>query len=873
MDATLPAIFDASVAMVNGKELTPLMRQYQDIKNTYPNEIVFFQVGDFYELFFEDAKRVSAFLGITLTARGTYQGQPIPLCGVPVHTKDHYIEKLVKAGYHVAICDQLEPPRPGTVVKRGVTMVLTPGTLTDTRLLDAKNPSYLFTCAPMDNEWALLFGELLTAQLFITTIKAGDVRLLESELVKFFPDEIVLPPQGKHLQGLLKQMGYDTTLFATEQSYEENMGVFEQWLAHHCVIPVHNTILTSQSMRIALYYFYAYMQRNQIGALEQMHTVYHYQSEDFLTLDAATQANLELVKNIHGTHKNTLFSVIDRAATPMGSRLIKKWLLRPLMNVVAIQQRQQVINGLLCQVSLMQQLTDILSSIGDFERIVGRIALQRSVFSDLLQLLDIVRLLPVVQDIIIQLSNTMLSDLVLGHIDSFSDLCILLQSALQTDATVAGYIKRGYSEHLDYLRNVGDKGSSMLLAMEEQEQKKTGINSLKIRYNNVHGYYIEVTKANMHLVPDYYVRQQTLAGRERFITPDLQRLAYEITTARTQIDQLEKELLEKLQAMVRQYVGRLRRCSYAIAQMDALLGLARTAYTYQYVCPTINDDYSLIIMQGRHPVVEQSSDRPFIPNDTTLTLQQLIWIITGPNMGGKSTYLRQVAHIVILAQIGSYVPAQEVHIGLIDRIFTRIGSGDDVARGKSTFLVEMEETAAICMRSTERSLVILDEVGRGTSTFDGMAIAQAVVEYLYQVVKVKTLFATHYHELTDLQNHLTGVVNYYAKSIKTDQGMLFLYKIQPGVGDGSFGIEVARMAQLPQSIIDRAHTILVNLHNEKNHQAPDVAKASALTLSDEVNSSLVVAERIRGIVMNIDFNHLTPKKAFDVMWHIRDIVE
>lgn len=862
------------------KDMTPLMRQYHEIKQSYPHELLFFQVGDFYELFFDDAQKAAMFLGIALTARGTYQGKPIPLCGVPMHTRDHYLQKLVKGGFHVAICDQLELPRPGTVVKRGVTQVLTPGTLTDLRLLDAKTASYLMTCVPSDAGWALLFGELLTAQLMVTIIKPHDPRVFEAELVKFFPDEIIVPrySESRSVQQLLKQLGYESTLVPALSGAIGDHDPFQQWVAMHCSQQTRAIIAEHDQIAAALYYFYAYIERNQVSALEQMHTVTYYHAEDFLTLDGATQLNLELVKNREGTTKNTLFSVIDRAMTPMGSRLIKKWLLRPLKDIVAIRQRQDLVTSFKNDIALMQYIGDLLIAVGDIERVVGRIALQKGVLADLLQVLSVAKTVPLIRERMVDVvsGNNPLASLIIAHLGSFDELIVLLEQSLTADLGSSCRIKKGYDQELDRLRDHAEHGHEQLLQLEEQEQRRTGIGSLKIRYNSVHGYYIEVTKANMHLVPTDYIRQQTLAGRERFITPELQRMAYAITTARSCMEQREQELFDSIQKQVRIMVGPLRKCAYALAHIDAFLGLARAAYEYRYVSPIIAEHGSLMIMQGRHPVVERRTDVPFIPNDLVMTDASRVWIITGPNMGGKSTFLRQVALVVILTHIGSYVPAQEAHVSLVDRVFTRIGAGDDVARGKSTFLVEMEETAAICMQATSSSLIILDEVGRGTSTFDGMVIAQAVVEYLYTQVKAKTLFATHYQELTHLHEQHSGIVNYYAKSLRTPTGILFLYQMVPGFGDGSFGIEVAHMAQVPMPIIERARTLLQEIKTGTGlvvvSDAGQPVQSLASVAPDHRSASAVVAERMKGLLTNLDMEQLTPKKAFDLVWQLHELV-
>lgn len=872
-------------------ELTPLMKQYHRIKKEYHDTLLLFQVGDFYELFFDDAKKASAFLSITLTKRGKINGEPIPLCGVPLHALDHYLTKLIRGGFKVAICDQLEEARPGTVVERGVTQVLTPGTLVDSKLLDDKSASYLFSFFPAVDSWGMLFGELLTAQLFATVIPAASHKILESELVRFFPDEILLPTgkMGKLFHAYFKKHGYFTSVVDCNVNATEEVEHVNRWLHKQFQPGSIKKFDANESLRFALYHFYSYVRRNQEAALEQFTKVHFYHPTDFLMLDAATQRNLEIIKNNQdGSSRHSLFQITDAAVTAMGSRTIKKWLLRPLVKREAIEQRLDAVQLCVQDPTFMQRLETFLSAIGDLERVIGRIALGRAHLHDYCALLRALSILPELQRLLKEkMENSGLLQSICAHVSDFSNLVLVLGASLNDDSTKDQLIKDGFDQELDRLRILVNNSNQKMVELEQKEQQATGINSLKIRYNHIYGYYIEVTKTNFHLVPDYYVRQQTLVGRERFTTTELQQLQHEIFRARTEIEQVEKNVFDRIKREVAECITELRKLSYALSYTDALLSFARIAYNNGYVRPAFNNNRDIIINDARHPVVEKTLHHSFIPNDVLLSDKESLWIITGPNMGGKSTYLRSIALICLMAQCGSFVPAKHANLALLDRIFTRIGAGDNVAEGKSTFLVEMEETAAICTQATKRSLVILDEVGRGTSTFDGLALAQAVVEYIYSTVQARCLFATHYHELTLLKDHFPGIQSYYAASKKREQGILFLYKMVKGVADGSFGVEVAKLAALPKAVIERAEHILVTLKEHEKGISDSISKNKACYsenfeknkergLIDEnqklqaeiilLREKLVRFSRIR----EVDYDELSPKKALDLLWALKE---
>jgi len=873
------------------------MKQYFEIREQYPDAVLLFQVGDFYELFFDDAKKVSAFLGIVLTKRGSHNGDPIPLCGVPLHAIDHYITKLVKGGFKLAICDQLEEAQPGKVVQRGVTKVLTPGTLTDSNLLDEKSASYLFSFFPMEDTWGLLFGELLTAQLFATVLPKKSEKLLESELVRFFPDEILLPQNklGKTFQSTFKKLGYFTTFQDLDLSHREYTQGIDRWMSRQFNPKTLDILSGNNSLLYSLYNFYKYLNKNQFGALEHFRALHFYEPDDFLLLDPATQKNLELIKNNQeGSRKNTLFSLMDKAATSMGSRMVKKWICRPLIKKEAIEQRLDVVEKLVDDISLHQKIRELLIQIGDIERIIGRMALQRATLTDYIYLTKAFEIIPEVKQLLANHDDIVLLRVIISYMGDFTKIYQLLLAAINDDTSKDWIIKTGFNQKLDELRELVFNSNTKILELEQKEKVSTGINSLKIAYNKVHGYYVEVTKPNLHLVPEYYIRQQTLVNRERFIFAELKDLQQEIVEATVQIDRVEKELFDRLKHDVYQYVSELRKLAHALAHLDALLSFSHIAYDYEYIRPQFNEKSEIHISQGRHPVVEITENSNFIPNDTSLHDGHSLLIITGPNMGGKSTYLRQVALISIMAQCGSFIPAKNANLALLDRVFTRIGSGDNLAGGKSTFLVEMEETALICKQATNKSLVILDEVGRGTSTFDGFAIAQAVVEHIYAKIGAKCLFATHYHELTVLKDKFPGIDSYYASSKKTSGGILFLYKIIQGVADGSFGIEVAKLAELPKCLIDRATTVLKGLECEKSSigslkhsKGNQYSGATSVDCDqkyeqimqenngllgklDNLSEKLKISENKLKMLQEIDYNELSPKQAFDLLWDMKE---
>ena len=828
------------------------MQQYFDIRAQYPDTLLFFQVGDFYELFFQDAVVASKFLAIALTKRGKCNGEDVPLAGIPVHALRHYLTKLVNGGFRVAICDQLTEATPGTVVERGVTQVLSPGTLTDEQMLDEKRASYLCSFYATGDKWGMVFSELLTAQLYATTIPAGAYRTLEAELARFFPDEIILPSDGpKGHESYFKKLGY---WVSKADSLGEKRADAHVWLEQQFDEQSRARVDSDRALSGTFSQLHQYLSNTQQQSLSQFKKVQFYEPGDYLLLDEATQRNLELVKNSQdGGRTSTLLSVMDVSKTAMGSRLLRKWLLRPLMEQSAITARQQVVQALHENTRLRGEVGKILSAMPDLERMVGRIALRKAALQDFLGLRDALVLVPVLRVHVGQLQAP-LAQALHGHLQEKAQLRELLQAGLDDSPGTQRVVKPGFDFELDKLRDLVDHAEQKILALEEAEIARSGISSLKIRFNKVHGYYLEVTKVQAGNVPDDFIRSQTLANRERYTTPALQELEREIVHAQREINAKENAVYEHIKEAVREQQGELRRLAGSLCVLDALHSFASVAAEQSYVCPQFTDGRDIVITQGRHPVVEQHLDSPFVPNDTRLVDEESLLVITGPNMGGKSTYLRQVALNCLLAQCGSFVPAQAASLPLVDRIFTRIGSGDDVAAGKSTFLVEMEETAVICTQATERSLVILDEVGRGTSTRDGLSIAQAVIEYLYTRVQARCLFATHYQELTLLSDQHTGIANYYMASQQEGERIVFLHQIAPGVAAGSFGLEVAKLAGLPKEIVARAGELL-HMPQAQMPVAPAFIPAQESVIEQELKK--------------IDLDELTPRQAFDVLWKLQ----
>ncbi len=784
--------------------LTPLLEQYQKIKNKYKGVLLLFRVGDFYEFYYDDAKLASNYLGITLTSKTIGKGTRVPLAGVPIKAAENYIAKLVKHGFKVAICEQLEPATKGKkLVARDVVEVITPGTVLRPSLLDETKALFLAACLPDEKQTGVAFCDLTSGEF-----SCGEVlsEHLSEILLRREVREVVIP-EGVELevgQPLTEIDGYH---FVHEIAYKK-------LLDHFQVVTLDGFGIEEKKLGIgAAGALLFYLAENQKSSLSHIDKITLFETHDTLYLDSTTRRNLEIVDNIHGEQTKTLFWIMDHCMTPFGKRRLRRELIEPLIDVESIERRLDGVEDLKSREYLREELRNVLDTIQDVERITARLACQRVLPREMVSLKESLRMYPKVKEVIEACESTAIAEI---HklIDDFDDIVTLIDDAIVASPAATmdegGIIKEGHSQELDELREVAKGGKKWLLQYEATEKKRTGISTLKVSYNSVFGYFIEVTKPNLHLVPQDYIRKQTLTNVERYYTVELKEFEDKILGAEEKTRNLEYDLYVGVRERVAKRSNAILETTRAIALLDMLQSFAHSAAMNNYARPVINNDRKTVITDGRHPVVERILEKgSFVPNDTNLNRDRnQILIITGPNMAGKSTYLRQVALITIMAQVGSFVPAKEAAIGVVDKIFTRIGASDDISRGVSTFLAEMMETANIVNNVTEQSLVILDEVGRGTSTYDGLALAWSVVEYLHSNKKPRTLFATHFHELTRIEDFLKGVKNHNFLVKEWGDEIIFLRKLSSGPSDQSYGIQVARLAGLPESVIARAKQVL-----------------------------------------------------------------
>ncbi len=795
---------------------TPMMRQYQDIRRELPEgSLLLFRLGDFYEMFFEDAKVAAPILGVALTKRGG-----TPMCGVPYHAAEGYIAKLVRAGKRVAICDQVGEVRPGKIVTRQVTQIISPGTVTEFTMLEANRANYLASIVPTPKRIGLALVDLSTGEFRVTELASPAE--LEDELARSRPAEVLIPDDASDRLPQLSATECDAYAFDLEHARQLLLEHFQVHSLDGFGFP-QNAAPGIRAAGGALYYLRQELRRD-IGHLRSAHW---FSTERSLLLDAATQANLELVESRGGSRDTSLLGALDCTKTPMGGRRLRHWILHPLRKVAPITARQEVIAAFLAEPFLLGQTREALSAVRDLERILARLSQGTCNPRDLAALGISLEQIPDLRDQLLALpsSSVGLAAQLLDSLHEQPEVVNLLRKALVPEPPAlvreGGIFQDGYDAALDELRRASVDGKDWIARLQQEEIDRTGIKSLKVRFNSVFGYYIEITRANLDSVPEDYQRKQTTANAERFITPELKKVEAKILGADERSRALEAELFAELRKKILAYLQTMQKTAETLADLDALAALSETARQQSYTRPMLDLSGSLEITEGRHPVLDQVLDGGrFVPNDTRLdTETHKLLVITGPNMAGKSTYIRQVALLVLMAQIGSFLPCKSARIGLTDRIFTRVGASDDLARGQSTFMVEMNETAAIVNNATSNSLVILDEIGRGTSTFDGIAIAWSVAEYLHNQIGCRTLFATHYHELTELETLLGGVKNYTVAVREWKDEIVFLRKIVRGAADKSYGIQVGRLAGLPDPIIQRAKEILSNL--EKGEFAPD----------------------------------------------------
>lgn len=859
---------------------TPMLRQYNEVKRAYPGTLLFFRLGDFYEMFYEDAVLGARELEITLTARNKEKGTPVPMCGIPYHSASGYIAKLVKKGYRVAICDQVEAASKGVkLVKREVVRVITPGTAIDSQLLDSRENCYLVAITGSGAAMGAAFIDVSTGE-FTATEFAGEEAWpqLVEEVESFSPKEILYPQSLSSLiQSTSKNMipafsgSAKTALEDWHFEYQRNLELLH---SHFRVSSLEGFGLAQRQFAIAAAgTVLNYIKETQKETASHITSLSYLEPADYLILDPATIRNLELVEATDGSKRNTLLSILDDTCTTMAARMLRQWLLRPSINIGELNTRLDAVAEIRRATIMRDRTRQELKKIQDLERLLGRLSLGTATPRDLISIKNSADAIPGIKQQLNEVNSSLL-EVLRDDLEDLTDIRSLITQAIADEPPVnisdGGVIRLGYNAELDELRGIRQNAQAIIASIETRERARTGISSLKIKFNNVFGYFIEVSKANLKLAPADYERKQTLVGAERFTTPELKTLETKVLGAEEQILQLEQTIFNNIRHQIAAQTKRIQRVAYILAMLDIIFTFAQVAAQRNYCRPTLHEGDEIVVKAARHPVVEAQSER-FIPNNLCLnnTTDRLL-IITGPNMGGKSVYLRQTALISVMAQIGAFVPAEEAHLAIVDRIFTRVGASDNLARGRSTFMVEMTETANILNTATSRSLILLDEIGRGTATFDGLSIAWAIAEYLHDNTRhsAKTIFATHYHEMTELGKLLPGVRNFQMAVKEQDGQIVFLRRLLEGAASKSYGIEVARLAGLPLAVIERAREILINLEaNELDVTGrPKLARhlpsqGSAWkhqpTLFDLANDTIL--QRLR----ELNIEKLTPEEALN----------
>ena len=874
--------------------MTPMMQQYMETKSQYPDCILFYRLGDFYEMFFDDALTASKELEITLTGKNCGMEERAPMCGVPYHAVDGYLTKLVSKGYKVAICEQVEDPKQAKgIVKRDVVRIVTPGTILDAAAIDESKNNYIMCIVYIADRYGLSVADVTTGDYFVTELPDG--QKLKDEIFKFMPSEIICNESfymsGMDLEDMKNRLGI--TIYSLESWYFDDEICKSKLMEHFKVSSLQGLGLSDYDCGvISAGALLQYLLETQKNDLSHMTHITPYTTGKYMMLDSSTRRNLELCETLREKQKRgSLLWVLDKTKTAMGARTLRKYIEQPLIERTEIERRLDAVTELKEEAISREEIREYLSPVYDLERLITRITYGSANPRDLTAFSSSLEMLPAIHYILEDMKSDLLCE-ICKEMDTLEDLCSLVKSAIAEEPPLAmkegNIIRDGYSEEVDTLRRAKSDGKTWLAKLEEQEREKTGIKNLKIKYNKVFGYYLEVTNSYKELVPEYYTRKQTLANSERYITPELKELEDTILGAEDKLYALEYELYCTVRDTIAGEVVRIQKTAKAVAALDVFTSLALVAERNNYIRPTINVQGKIDIKDGRHPVVEQMiPNGSFICNDTVLDdKKQRISIITGPNMAGKSTYMRQVALIVLMAQLGSYVPASKANIGLVDRIFTRVGASDDLASGQSTFMVEMTEVANILRNATSKSLLVLDEIGRGTSTFDGLSIAWAVVEYISdaKLLGAKTLFATHYHELTELEGKINNVNNYCIAVKEKGDDIVFLRKIVKGGADKSYGIQVAKLAGVPDIVINRAKEIVEELADEditsrvseiasreaeakkktksKKYDEVDIAQFS---LFDTVKDDDVLEE-----LKSIDVGNLTPIDALNTIYRLQN---
>ena len=857
-------------------ELTPMMKQYMEIKKTCPDTILMFRLGDFYEMFFEDAVIASRDLDITLTGRDCGQAERAPMCGVPFHAADSYIARLVAKGHKVAICEQMEDPKSVKgIVKRDIIRTVTPGTILDDALLNSRKTNYMASVCRIGNDCAITFADVSTGELLGTTLY-DDISCdkLINELARFSPVEIALGGNSYQNKKITEYIKSRTDALTFTYEYEEAQKGARELLSSQLK---NSHDIADNLLKISTAALISYITETQKAQMAHINMIDIYTSQEFLDLDAATVRNLELIETMRDKSKRgSLLWVLDNTKTSMGARMLKQWILRPLVNAASINNRLCGVEELYSSLSLREDIVDALSGVGDIERLTSRVSVGTANARDLASLCVSFSRLPYLSKILCKARSTILS-VQAASLDTLDDLCDLLTRAINPEPPVSlregNIIRDGFLEEIDRLRDITRGGSQFITELEARERERTGIKTLKVKFNKVFGYFIEVSSSQLSKVPDDYMRKQTLTNGERFITAELKEIESSVLGASEKLVALEYEEFQKICQRVCAHLERIEKTAHAIAVTDTLCSLAEAAIKNNYTKPEVNLSDRLIIKEGRHPVVEKVlSDSLFVPNDTTLDCaDNRMAVITGPNMAGKSTYMRQSALIALMAQIGSFVPAQSCECGIIDKIFTRIGASDDLAAGQSTFMLEMNEVSYILKNATKKSLCILDEIGRGTSTFDGLSIAWAVVEHIAKKVGAKTLFATHYHELTALEDMLDGVVNYNTACKKRGDDITFLRRIVRGGTDDSFGIEVAKLAGVPESVIKRAKEVLKMVEGEEKASEKG-SKIAGESQSGQLGFEDMGGSKLADALRSIDVTTLTPIEAMNKLYELQKLL-
>ncbi len=846
---------------------TPMMRQYLAIKAQHPNILLFYRMGDFYELFFDDAKRAAELLDISLTARGKSGGEPIPMAGVPYHAVESYLARLVKMGESVAICEQVgDPATSKGPVERQVQRIVTPGTVTDEALLEERRDNVLAAVYGHKDSFGLAWLDITSGRFLVTELQGEDQ--LSAELQRLHPAEL-LYPEGfawfeliSHIKGIRRRPEWEFDQQTASQQLNAQFGT--QDLSG---FGVGNITLALGAAGCVL----QYVKDTQRTALPHIRAITLEQQSTRVQLDAATRRNLELTRNLSGGVEHTLFAVLDKTATAMGSRLLQRYLHAPITDREELSARQQAIGALL--EGDYPQLQAQLKQIGDIERIMARLALRSARPRDFARLKLALNALPELQASLAPYSASLLASLA-TTISTYPELATLLDSAIIDNPPVVirdgGVIAPGYNADLDELRDLSQGATDYLHQLEQREREATGIATLKVGYNKVHGFFIEVSRANSGAVPAHYIRRQTLKNNERYITPELKEHEDKVLTSQSRALALEKQLYDALFDHITPHLDKLIDSAQSLAKLDVLVTLAERAETLEYHAPKLVDVPGITYQNGRHPVVEEVMDGPFIPNPLNMNTQQRTMVITGPNMGGKSTFMRQTALIVLMAYIGSYVPAEQAEIGPVDKIFTRIGASDDLASGRSTFMVEMTETANILHNATPYSLVLMDEIGRGTSTYDGLSLAWACAEYLATQLNSFTLFATHYFELTELANQLDGVSNLHLDAVEHDDTIRFVHTVESGAASKSYGLQVAQLAGVPKAVIGAAKLRLKQL--EQSAKVSGSPGNNAQTEITATQQSLFVQPEPSAVELalaGIDPDDLTPKQALALIYELK----